>query len=85
MTTTVGETERQYEISDAAELPGLAGLASNRSPVGPEVQTLEAVYFDTDDLCLAQAGVTLRRRRGGATRAGISRCRQVGTAAARSG
>ena len=65
MTATAGETERKYEISDGVELPGLAGLAGNQSPVGPEEQTLEAVYFDTDGLRLAQAGVTLRRRRGG--------------------
>ncbi len=65
MTTTVRETERKYEITDGVELPGLTGLAGEQSPVGPEEQTLEAVYFDTDDLRLAQAGVTLRRRRGG--------------------
>ena len=65
MTTTVRETERKYEVADGVELPGLTGLAGEQSPVGPEEQTLEAVYFDTDDLRLAQAGVTLRRRRGG--------------------
>ena len=65
MTATVGETERKYEIGDGVELPGLAELTGVQSPVGPEEQTLEAVYFDTDDLRLAQAGVTLRRRRGG--------------------
>jgi len=85
MTATVRETERKYEISDGVELPGLAGLAGSQSPVGPEEQALEAMYFDTDDLRLARAGVTLRRTRGGATRAGISRCRQTGTAATRSG
>jgi len=61
----VGETERKYEIGDGVELPGLAELTGVQSPVGPEEQTLESVYFDTDDLRLAQAGVTLRRRRGG--------------------
>ncbi len=65
MTTTVRETERKYEITDGVELPGLTGLAGEQNPVGPEEQTLEAVYFDTGDLRLAQAGVTLRRRRGG--------------------
>jgi CHAD domain-containing protein len=59
------ETERKYEITDGVELPGWAGLAGVESLVGPEEQTLEAVYYDTEDLRLAQAGVTLRRRRGG--------------------
>ena len=62
---TVRETERKYEIGDEVELPGWSGLAGVQSLVGPEEQTLEAVYHDTDDLRLAQAGVTLRRRRGG--------------------
>ena len=62
---TVRETERKYEVVDGVELPGWAGLAGVESLVGPEEQTLEAVYFDTEDLRLAQAGVTLRRRRGG--------------------
>ena len=46
-------------------LPRWAGLAGVVDLVGPEEQTLEAVYYDTEDLRLAQAGVTLRRRRGG--------------------
>jgi inorganic triphosphatase YgiF len=63
--TTVRETERKYEAADGVELPGWAGLAGVQSLVGPEELTLEAVYYDTEDLRLAQAGVTLRRRRGG--------------------
>jgi CHAD domain-containing protein len=63
--TTVRETERKYELSDEVELPGWTGLAGVESLVGPEEQTLEAVYYDTEDLRLARAGVTLRRRRGG--------------------
>jgi CHAD domain-containing protein len=63
--TTVRETERKYEVIDGVELPGWAGLAGVQSLVGPEELTLEAVYYDTEDLRLARAGVTLRRRRGG--------------------
>jgi hypothetical protein len=62
---TVRETERKYEASDARVLPDpaeLLGLASGR---GAEEQSLEAVYFDTVDLRLARAGITLRRREGG--------------------
>jgi inorganic triphosphatase YgiF len=65
MATTVRETERKYEAANGVELPGWAGLAGVDSLVGPEEQALEAVYYDTQDLRLAQAGVTLRRRRGG--------------------
>ena len=64
-TTTVRETERKYEAADGVELPGWAGLAGVQALVGPEEQALEAVYYDTEDLRLAHAGVTLRRRRGG--------------------
>src|ERR1700723_2328951 len=31
----------------------------------PELQTLTAEYYDTDDLRLLRAGITLRRREGG--------------------
>ncbi|HYZ09570.1 MAG TPA: CYTH and CHAD domain-containing protein [Pseudonocardiaceae bacterium] len=65
MATTVRETERKYEAVDGVELPGWAGLAGVEGLVGPEDHTLEAVYYDTEDLRLARAGVTLRRRRGG--------------------
>jgi inorganic triphosphatase YgiF len=64
MATTVRETERKYEADDSVELPGWVGLAGVQSLVGPEELTLEAVYYDTEDLRLAAAGVTLRRRRG---------------------
>ena len=65
MTTVVRETERKYELADGVELPGWDGLVGVEALVGPEEQALEAVYFDTEDLRLARAGVTLRRRRGG--------------------
>jgi inorganic triphosphatase YgiF len=32
---------------------------------GPDEEQLEAEYYDTDDLRLISAGITLRRRRGG--------------------
>ena len=65
MATVVRETERKYELADGVELPGWDGLVGVEALVGPEEQALEAVYFDTEDLRLARAGVTLRRRRGG--------------------
>jgi inorganic triphosphatase YgiF len=65
VTTTVRETERKYEAADGVELPGWSGLAGVEALIGPDEQTLEAVYYDTGDLRLARAGATLRRRRGG--------------------
>jgi hypothetical protein len=65
VTTVVRETERKYELADGVELPGWDGLVGVEALVGPEEQALEALYFDTEDLRLARAGVTLRRRLGG--------------------
>jgi inorganic triphosphatase YgiF len=65
VTTVVRETERKYELADGVELPGWDGIVGVEALVGPEEQALQAVYFDTEDLRLARAGVTLRRRLGG--------------------
>jgi CHAD domain-containing protein len=65
MTVTVRETERKYDLDEDTRLPRWSGLSGVVDVVGPEEQLLEAVYFDTADLRLAAAGVTLRRRRGG--------------------
>ncbi len=59
------EIERKYEVASAGRLrldrmPGVASV----TPL-PE-EHLRAVYFDTRDLRLISAGVTLRRREGGA-------------------
>jgi hypothetical protein len=58
-------------VCDGVELPGLAGLAGSQSPVGPEEQTLEAVYFDTDDL--RRTGRVYARARRPARRHGAGR------------
>jgi CHAD domain-containing protein len=65
MTSEVRETERKYEFGPGAALPSLADLpqVAQESDLGE--QTLEAEYYDTDDLRLIRGGVTLRRRRGG--------------------
>lgn len=70
------EVEKKYAADDAFELPPLTDLlhahgaaaADGGAPVaeGEAVQQLlEATYFDTPDLRLAAAGLTLRRRKGG--------------------
>lgn len=58
------ETERKFEAPDCLDLsdPGSAfGLGVGRHD---EVE-LDATYYDTEDLRLARAGLTLRRRVGG--------------------
>ncbi|WP_037254493.1 CYTH and CHAD domain-containing protein [Kibdelosporangium aridum] len=57
---TQREVERKYEASPDAELPELPGA------VDPRHETLDAVYYDTEDLRLIRGGLTLRRREGGA-------------------
>jgi CHAD domain-containing protein len=53
------ETERKFDVPEGFELPPLAGAAD------PEIQELDATYFDTPDLRLARNRRTLRRRTGG--------------------
>ena len=64
------EVERKYEAADEVPLPDpsrLLGAGTGRENIGAaEDQQLDAVYFDTPDLRLLRAGVTLRRREGGA-------------------
>jgi CHAD domain-containing protein len=61
------EEERKYEVHPSFSLPDLTGCLPEggrlvpRSPV-----TLRATYYDTTDLRLARAGISLRRRRGDA-------------------
>ncbi|WBB70489.1 CYTH and CHAD domain-containing protein [Micromonospora sp. WMMD812] len=59
------EEERKYEVDDTFVLPDLASAAPSGGGVRarPPV-TLVATYFDTVDLRLARAGVSLRRREG---------------------
>ncbi|MCE7008775.1 CYTH and CHAD domain-containing protein [Kibdelosporangium philippinense] len=58
---TQREVERKYEAAPDAQLPDLAGSAAE-----PRHETLDAVYYDTEDLRLIRGGLTLRRREGGA-------------------
>lgn len=59
------EVELKYDVEDDLELPDLSGLSSVSSVSEPEEYELDADYFDTSDLRLAAAGVTIRRRTGG--------------------
>ncbi len=65
MVTTARETERTFDAAERDLLPILSGMSGVGGQTGPEEQVLEAVYYDTRDLRLARAGITLRRRSGG--------------------
>ena len=59
------ETERKYEAESTFVLPDLSALAGVTAVSPPQTHELSAVYFDTGDLGLIGARVTLRRRTGG--------------------
>jgi inorganic triphosphatase YgiF len=68
MATEMRETEQKYEMGAGVVLPSLEELErlpQVASVSEPETETLNAEYYDTDDLRLLKAGVTLRRRTGG--------------------
>ncbi len=59
------ETERKFEVGLGFVLPDLSGIADGVTVTAPEVEHLAANYYDTSDLRLARARITLRRRTGG--------------------
>jgi len=65
MVTDTREIEMKYEAGPETVLPPLEDLPHVAGEAGPDEQKLEAEYYDTPDLRLLRAGVTLRRRRGG--------------------
>ncbi len=65
VTTSELEVERKYDVEPGADLPRLDDVAGVVRVDRPVVGRLEATYFDTRDLTLAGAGITVRRRVGG--------------------
>jgi CHAD domain-containing protein len=59
------EVEAKYDVDEGFVVPELTGLPGVASVDAPVEHQLEAVYFDTADLRLLRARVTLRRRTGG--------------------
>lgn len=59
------EVELTWSPPADAEVPDLSGLPGVVSVERAGADDLSATYFDTDDLALMAAGVTLRRREGG--------------------
>ena len=65
MVTGSREVETKYDVGVDSALPDLSGIGSVARVSKPERHELDATYFDTEDLRLARAGITLRRRAGG--------------------
>ncbi|MFL6173156.1 MAG: CHAD domain-containing protein [Marmoricola sp.] len=59
------EVEDKYDADPELVLPLLAEVTGVAAVGAPEEHDLEATYFDTADLRLVAAGITLRRRTGG--------------------
>src|SRR5580692_1950011 len=59
------EIEHKYDVATDFAFPDLAGLSPGVTAAPPQIQELAATYFDTGDLRLAGAHITLRRRTGG--------------------
>ena len=59
------ETELKLDVDAGFVMPDLGGLVNGQTVCEPEVRHLTANYFDTSDLRLAAAPITLRRRTGG--------------------
>ncbi|WP_240325179.1 CYTH and CHAD domain-containing protein [Amycolatopsis thermalba] len=62
---TVTERERKFDFDDGRPVPRLAGVGPVADQAPPRESRLDNTYYDTRDLRLARAGVTLRRRTGG--------------------
>ena len=59
------EIESKFDVGIDFVIPDLGGVADGSGVTEPEVRLLAAHYFDTADLRLIGAKVTLRRRTGG--------------------
>ncbi len=64
-TTTATETEIKYEAAAGVRLPSFTDLPQVARSEKAATEQLDAAYFDTEDLRLISAGITLRRRQGG--------------------
>ncbi|MFJ8232272.1 CHAD domain-containing protein [Streptomyces sp. NPDC094448] len=65
MADTKREIERKYEATPETTLPDLTRVTGVAGVVDQGTTELDAVYYDTSDLRLAAASITLRRRTGG--------------------
>ncbi|GLF93721.1 CYTH and CHAD domain-containing protein [Streptomyces yaizuensis] len=65
MADTKREIERKYEATPDTRLPDLSRITPVAAVTDHGTTELDAVYYDTPDLRLAAASLTLRRRTGG--------------------
>jgi len=65
MTTETRDSEQKYEVRPGVPLPSFDGLPQVAAVSGSEVETLTTEYYDTEDLRLLRARITLRRREDG--------------------
>ena len=65
VTTSAIEVERKYDVDADIALPDLSGVPGVLAVTPPKRVRLLATYFDTEDLRLRAAGITLRHRKGG--------------------
>jgi len=66
MTNDQHEIEDKYTVDVDTDMPALEELSGVDTVRCADVHELEATYFDTADLALAKAGISLCRRTGGA-------------------
>jgi inorganic triphosphatase YgiF len=59
------ETESKFDVGADFVVPDLSGVAGGSGVTEPEVRLLAAHYYDSADLRLAAAKITLRHRTGG--------------------
>jgi len=59
------EIERKYDVDAAAELPSLVGAGRVAAADRADAFDLDATYYDTADLALAERRIAVRRRTGG--------------------
>lgn len=60
------EVEAKFAVSGSTPLPDLSRIPGAAALAQTEQHHLSAIYYDTEDLRLTRAKVTLRRRSGGA-------------------
>ncbi|WP_022881755.1 CYTH domain-containing protein [Gryllotalpicola ginsengisoli] len=65
MSSTGVEIERKYDVDEGARMPDLTGLPRVVAADEPNGFDLDATYFDTPELTLADRHVAVRRRVGG--------------------
>jgi inorganic triphosphatase YgiF len=59
------EIERKYDVAEGVELPSLVGVSRIAAADETDAFDLDATYFDTPELALAQQRIAVRRRVGG--------------------